>query len=329
VDPIFTSVGVKKVIVNGADPEDEGPAYICLGDSITLRALPEPSSASFPNGTPTWSIEAPQGSGIEDPENGATAVITPDEPGEYVVEADCGSSSDGFTLYGVRVSRSDELWWFGGEDPANYDVEIDLIVEGLPNAEFSWDVISGEAIVTMNGNTVISTAASDEIDDVTIRLTYDGQPICDHQLTVRTPHELEHLQNLDSADANWGYETRIRYRILDQFGDVLPDDVEVNEQWTGAVVADSAGMDWRRGAEGSNTLSPAAWDDRIQGETAGHVPAPVGPAHADAGVAVYHWPGAWFVGSLSIGNGVQMRSTHWNDESECVWQKYRGRARHE
>ncbi len=86
------------------------------------------------------------------------------------------------------------------------------------------------------------------------------------------------------------------------------------------VTSDFPGMNWRRGTEGSATVSPSDWFDHIQGETAGHVPVPVAPGAAGAGTAVYHWPGDWRVGSLTIGKGSHVASV--------VWQKNRGFARH-
>jgi hypothetical protein len=68
------------------------------------------------------------------------------------------------------------------------------------------------------------------------------------------------------------------------------------------------------------TAAPAGSTDVIGGETSGLTPAPVGPAHANAGDAVTHWPGEWRVGSLSIGLGTLVATV--------TWQKYRGRARH-
>ena len=99
-------VGVKKVIIDGSDPEDEGPATICFGSSITLRAKPDPAGAMFPVGNPVWKItEKPEGSKLADPTAGsATAKITPDVPGTYKIQASCGTSSKTFILKALKVT---------------------------------------------------------------------------------------------------------------------------------------------------------------------------------------------------------------------------------
>jgi hypothetical protein len=100
----FTSVGVKRIIVDGSNPEDQGPAYIRLGASITLRAKPEPSDIAFPGDNPVWTIQSkPDESELAPPQPGASAPITPDAPGTYVFTATCGASSKSFTLKVVHM----------------------------------------------------------------------------------------------------------------------------------------------------------------------------------------------------------------------------------
>jgi hypothetical protein len=101
-----TVVAVDKVIIDGSDPEDDGPATICVEKSITLRAVPKPAGANFPDGSPKWEItEKPDGSEIGNPADGsATAEISPDKPGTYKIKASCGTSSQTFTLNAVKVT---------------------------------------------------------------------------------------------------------------------------------------------------------------------------------------------------------------------------------
>jgi hypothetical protein len=140
------------------------------------------------------------------------------------------------------------------------------------------------------------------------------------KVTVRTPDSLNHISDVDNADATFAYSCEIHYSIRDQFGTTLPSNVPINEHFTAAPTADFAGMDWRRGAEGGAVVAPANWFDHIQGEVAGRTPTPLAPGSANAGVKVYHWPGGWRVGSITIGNGVLVKNV--------TWQKNRGFARH-
>jgi hypothetical protein len=102
-------VAVKKIIVNGSNPEIAGETMICFPGSITLRAVPDPENVSFPDGSPVWEItEKPEGSELANPPAGsATAVIAPDVPGQYKIKASCGTSSQTFTLKAVKVEITD------------------------------------------------------------------------------------------------------------------------------------------------------------------------------------------------------------------------------
>jgi hypothetical protein len=233
----------------------------------------------------------------------------------------------------VSIDGDPEMWWFGGERPPTYPLEQALTANtgGKPGT-FRWQILSGLPFADFNGAPtevgptarLTSKHKSSARDDVEVKLEFTGASgewgEVTRRFTVLSPDALGFLRNDDLADPTWGYETFVHYEIRDQFGSVLPRNVPINEQWSGSVVPDFAGMDWRRGGEGSATVSPTDWTDHIQGELAGHTPAPVGPTHASAGVAVYHWPGMWQVGSLVIGRGVWVISV--------TWSKSRGRARH-
>ena len=171
---------------------------------------------------------------------------------------------------------------------------------------------------------VTSAAASSSVRDAWIRLRHtaaDGTATAaSYRLTIKAPTSLRHLRNDDRASATWVYETFIHYSILDQFAAVLPRDVPINENWTGAIVPDIPGMNWRRGDPGGAIVGPADWNDWVGGESPGHIPEPVAPGHADAAPLVYHWPGTWQVGSEAVGRGRQVAAV--------TWSKHRGFGRH-
>lgn len=218
-----------------------------------------------------------------------------------------------------------ELWYFTGETPPDYTVSARLSTNKT-GGTFRWDVSAqlGLSSATEPLPTVSTRNLSAARNDAWVRVrhtdTRGNLTAASYRLTVLAPDSLTHLNDVDAADPVWGYDCQIHYSIHDQFGTVLPRNVPINEQWTSGVVADFAGMNWRRGAEGSATVAPTNWFDHVNGETAGHNPAPVNPGTPNAGVAVYHWSGDWRVGSLTIGRGRRVRSV--------TWQKNRGFARH-
>jgi hypothetical protein len=163
---------------------------------------------------------------------------------------------------------------------------------------------------------------SDSKKDVSIKVTANGGASNSFKLTVKQPKQLGPLANVDQIDPVFAYASFIHYKILDQFGKVLPANVPLNEHFTTPVTPDFPGMDWRRGANGGATVAPSDWNDQIQGETAGHVPPPQNPQTPLGATAVYHWDGEWSIGSAdpSGGKGVRVQTN--------TWQKYQDHARH-
>lgn len=293
-----------------------GPAGEDLGDAdaVTEAGGPAPETES----------DAAAGGDVETPTEaqapaGAEAAAAPEEADAAAPTAGPAPAPPALNLTGPR-----ELWYFDGENPANYSVSA-TVRSNRAGGAFAWTV---SAHLTLSSATAarptITSASSSPRNGARVSLRHtapDGaQTNAAYNLTVRAPASLMHLRNVDAADATWGYDTEIHYAIKDNLGVILPRNVAINEDFTAAPTADSAGMDWRVGGEGAVTVAPTDWYDHIQGETAGHTPAPVGPTHASAGVAVYHWPGNWHVGSLTIGSGTNVKNV--------TWQKNRGYARH-
>jgi hypothetical protein len=96
----LTVVEVNDVFESGTT--EGGPLYVCLGDSVDLEAIPNPSDASFPSGEPQWTIESqPTGADASlSPSSGSETSTLSDltEPGDYVVKAKCGDSDTGDTI---------------------------------------------------------------------------------------------------------------------------------------------------------------------------------------------------------------------------------------
>ena len=102
-------VGMNGIIVNGSSPPNPGPIFACSGSPITLQAMPNPLTASFPAGVPVWTIaNQPPGSSLGNPPAGnPTATITPVVLGQYVLQAACGTSTATFTINCVGETDSD------------------------------------------------------------------------------------------------------------------------------------------------------------------------------------------------------------------------------
>ncbi len=259
----------------------------------------------------------------------AEAETTTEDSGAETVADTTGAAqpaqaagTSGVVIRGPRV-----MWYFNGQSPANYMVSTQVRTNRAGGA-FQWSVSPNLTLSSPTAARPTVTTAAPSVPpgrDAWIRVRYTNvsrvTSSASYRLNILAPNSLTHLRNVDNGTPN-GYGTEIHYSIHDQFGTVLPRNVPLNEQFTGADVADFAGMNWPRAAEGGALVNPADWHDGVgisdPGGTA--VPPPVAPAHADAAVAVKHWPGDWRIGSTTIGSGRNV--------SSVTWQMNRGFARH-
>ena len=106
-----TAVGIEEVV---GDPNNSGPLYTGVGATIGLKAIPDPNTAAFPDGEPTWKITSqPAGSDPNLSFSGEDATFStdPNDPnavGDYVIEATCGTSSDNITITVVEIDL--DIW---------------------------------------------------------------------------------------------------------------------------------------------------------------------------------------------------------------------------
>ncbi len=248
-----------------------------------------------------------------------------------------------------KIDLDKDLWWFNNENPqGGYNITATLSVQPMTAGTFKWDVTAGTSKVDLNNggtsadsitatddntvtvkNTAASAAAASVTKDVTIQLSYDSTVIGSFDLTVAEPNHLVHLTEFSNSYPGYGYETKIYYRIEDQFNRVLPYGINLNESWTTGIVDDYGGMDWERGPAMPAFVNPVNWSDWIVGERSTKTPTPTDPYQLDSGVAVYHWSGLWKIGSSVIGDGRTVGAPHWQGNPTCIWQKYKGAASHE
>jgi hypothetical protein len=234
-------------------------------------------------------------------------------------------------VIGPRLSGPKEVWWFDGEKPAGYDVEILLTAIPDKSGPYTWTITGGAAFAALpGGGSSVQTAAnqvklkakkgSAKLEDVVVEVKSGSATSAPHKLTVLTPRSLGRLNVVDRIDPTFFYESQIFYSIKDQFGRILPRNVMMNEDFTGQVVADTAGMNWRRGAPGGTIVDPKRWLDQVQGEIAGRTPAPQRPQNPLGNKKVYHWAGEWRIGNTIPGLGARVQRN--------TWQKFRDHARH-
>lgn len=224
------------------------------------------------------------------------------------------------------ISGPNTVWWFNGQTVSGYATSITLTASA-GGATVAWSFYAGsdKVSLTPNGNqatvTSTGTAWSSASGDIRITASAGGQTSDQFAVTALRPRKLVAGTITDSCNSTFGYESQVNYTIQDNLQHSLSASVPLNEQWTTSVVPDYSGTDWRRGDEGSVTTdvgNPAAFFDRIQGETSSHTPTAV--CDNSSTVAVQHWGQSWRVGSTSIGSGALV-------QTDAI-QKYANRGRH-
>jgi hypothetical protein len=246
---------------------------------------------------------------------------------DYISAEDCGlflatASAPAPVSVTPKISGLTNLWWFNGQNPAGYDTQVTLTATPAGAASYQWEVVAGtdkvnfsngaDSITTgANQATVVSTASS-AFQEVKIRVTVNPMTSAKFKMSVRAPYRLVLNQNFVHVfDGVYSYKTSVFYRIEDQFTDLLPSDVPVNEQWTTGVVDDFGGANWRRNAPMGAIEQPANWPDEIQGESnlLPAVPPSTPPCSPSlCNTAVQHWGQDWYIGSVVPGVGKRVQT---------------------
>ena len=274
----------------------------------------------------------------------------PPTAGKYIVTATTTeetSRSATATVYAVGFSQASDLWWFNGESPASYSVQTTLTAIGLPPGLWTWSVTkgaslidlnlgneTGDSITTVNHNSlnIKSTGASSSSGDVEVTLS-NGDFEVKYATTVKTPYQLIYntgtpgtpIVPITDVALNAGFQTTIKYKILDQSGTVMPANVPVNEEFTSQIYPDHVDANWSRANPNGLVVSPNNFWDTITIAPASYMlwlysPEPVNPGATGHTTPVDHWFGKINVGSATSGNGVTVKT--------LTWQRYRGRGRH-
>ena len=224
-----------------------------------------------------------------------------------------------------RASGPVNVWWFNGETPSGYATTISLTASPAGASAYNWAVVSGsdKVSVSPSGNMLsVTSANASAFQEVGVRVTVNGVASRTFKLTVRAPHRLVLNSNFShSAHATMGYQTLIEYRIEDQFTDVLPAAVGINEQFTTGEIDDFTGNNWSRGPAGGANVSPAGWFDVITGQSIStSFPTATNPCSPLCNTKVHHFDGEWYVGSTTVGRGRRVQTN--------TWQRFTDHAEH-
>ncbi len=229
----------------------------------------------------------------------------------------------------ARIVRDKNLWWFDGENAANYAEEAKLTAfgatQGATQGTFRWDVVRGAGKVDFENNAdsmtrvsanrigIKSTKASDTMGDVQVRCRWShgsASRTLFHSFTVRAPDEAVVANGPHDVAWNGGYRSRYAIEVRDQFNRALPRSVEVNESW-GAFVADMPGVsNWfiapPNGAMTGPPNGPTAaqfFETYGMPSGGGRVPTAVNPGAPGSGTRVMHAPQFYRAGSTVVGRG--------------------------
>jgi hypothetical protein len=230
-------VVVDKVVKAGTT--DEGPLYVCLGDTVSLEAKPFPAGVPFASGEPWWEIYyCPPGANPSlNPTSGSstTTLSNLTVPGNYDIWATGGFYDMGdiitVTVMGVDITSSGNCILMLADGSA---WTTDTALGNPPGGTYEWDAFtSGTAHVTLEDwdcptVKIHPTAASSDPWDLTLKVTYTycGNSCSDEKLmTIVTPESTTSTGGILNEYGS-GPSRRVRryyyHGIKDQFSVIIP-----------------------------------------------------------------------------------------------------------
>jgi hypothetical protein len=206
------------------------------------------------------------------------------------------------------ISGPNELWSFGGETVAGYTTSITLTSTG--GIQTQWSITAGADKVylsaTAGGSTTVTSSGMNVSrppgNDIRIRARV-GQLWSEHTLTTRGPdHTVLQGPPLRQCLAS-GYDVWYTYDVFDQFGQLMPYPIPVNESWIGSWVPDQ-NRNWPRADPNGAWWNSSFFQDHISiddGNPPVLNPTPI-CSHTNTD-KVDHWGQEWRVGSTDPGRG--------------------------
>jgi hypothetical protein len=215
---------------------------------------------------------------------------------------------------------TDDLWWFGGANAAFYSERVRLKAKSRTFAfrpPFVWTVIEGMDKVEFNNGTdqiatsgfrvalkatAASAGSSSLQHDIKIRVSNSAGLFCDFTTVVLTPDHVVALGALSFPNES-GYYTDFLYRTEDQFNRVLPNLLELNNDW-GAETSDFAGENWGWLPELGVYVGAFRWCFRIdRGSPLFSIPPTMNPQAPRSTLMVDHRDGSFRHGSVDVQPG--------------------------
>jgi len=132
------------------------------------------------------------------------------------------------------------LWWFNGvtPQPQNYKTLLEASPAGAKN--YAWTITAGQSYaqfsnnqstITTIANTVKVLPSADPEGSQTVSVTVSangGPPSAPFVLSVRKPYKIQPLSEHDFDAFERGYDSIISFSLVDQYGEVLPESLDVN-----------------------------------------------------------------------------------------------------
>ena len=265
-----------------------------------------------------------------------TTVFT--RPGQYTISilgtgAHCGQYP-GFTWFFwivPKISGGNQVWHFGGPEPAGYPTEITLTALPANRPPYKWDLTygqlflrfpNGKAYITTQTNTVkvhgIKPWDGRGLTHVAVTVGDGGLLSFGHAVKVRAPKSLE-IQGLrQRADTNRGYTSTAIYLLVDQLGqDIKGPPIPANIVWNSSFKHNFiANTNWVREQTGRQfAVDPHDFRFNIFPRTSGGHPAVDGKPRAQiphgGNVKVDCWDVSVYVGSKEFREGIKVDTQTW------------------
>ena len=188
--------------------------------------------------------------------------------------------------------------------------------------------------VTIKSDAVSDWRDSDPHSEVIVQYRIDNTVVCARQLKVRAPHWFLFYTHGNSQTA-LSYIAEEFYRVIDQYGDELPNGVQYREAFhveSPQDVYPHGPTNWPIGPAGPATSATSLVRDGISPPVTGDPqPPPVRPLEPGWDTPVIRFSGEWRVGSTQENRGLLVRGDKWEDLSPayvCTWEKWLGDAYH-
>ncbi len=256
-----------------------------------------------------------------------------DSVADEIVDDGSGSNTTTIQYFtGTNMTASADLWWFGGATPSNYATDILLTVTPNNYKSYEWTITQGSDKAQFPGYGSVayspdpymdleSLAGSAALNDVRIEVRGTNDTtlgwtsgVAAALISICTPKRLQ--PNTDLAPngirddilndefGGRGYTSHLFYKILNQFGDVLPMRVEVNEKFPSGVTFRYNNSNWPQRPQNAK-VAPDKLEDKIQACTGdSFTPESTNPQNPLSQTKVDYSKQEIRIGSLVTGEGV-------------------------